>query len=110
MDFIVNISSQLSEWMRPYLGEITNSIVITFLAIYGNDINSFVKSKVKSQNIIVRSLVFIAFMTFGYGFLAVLMLPHIRNALNHFGNQYLAPVTILFYLIICILATRKKQI
>jgi hypothetical protein len=49
-------------------------------------------------------------MSFGYGFLAVFLLPYIVQVLQMFGNKFLAPVTIGVYLIICMVAATKKQI
>jgi|SaaInlStandDraft_1057018.scaffolds.fasta_scaffold699800_1 hypothetical protein len=107
---INDILSQSSGWVRGNLSQIANSIVITLLAVYGNDLNRFVKNKVKDKNILIRYIVFIVFMSFGYGFLTVFLLPYIVTTLQLFGNLYLAPVTVGVYLLICFLATTKKQI
>jgi len=102
--------NESSSWMRGYLPQIANSIVITLLAVYGNDLNRIVKNKVKDKNIVVRFIAFVIFMSFGYGFLAVFLLPYIVQVLQMFGNKFLAPVTIGVYLIICMVAATKKQI
>ncbi len=107
---VPELLNQSSSWVRGYLPQIANSIVITLLAVYGNDLNRFVKNKVKDRNIALRFIAFVAFMSFGYGFLAVFLLPHIVQVLQMFGNKFLAPVTVGVYLLICILASTKKQI
>jgi hypothetical protein len=107
---INEILNQSSDWVEKYLPQVTNSIVITLLAVYGNDINAFIKQKLKDKHILVRYAGFILFMSFGYGILAVYMLPYIQKGLLLFGDKYLALVVVGFYLLICILATRKKQI
>lgn len=96
--------------MVPYLHEISSAIALTLLAIYGNDINRIVKNRIKTHNIFVRTLAFIALCSLGYSLLTLLTIELIEQALTYFGKTMLAPITILFYVVIGILASRKNQI
>lgn len=107
---IQEICRVASSWLSPYLVELSSAFVMTLLAIYGNDLNRIVRQKTKPYPLVVRTIVFILFISFGYGFLAVLLLPYVQLALKSFGSIYLAPVTLAFFLLISFLASRKNQI
>lgn len=102
--------AEMSSWMRPYLTEIASAYVVTILAIYGEDINRLLKNKVRKYPWIVKTMAFIALCSIGYTLMTVAMVPVIRKGLEAFGGTYIAPITIVFYIVIGILASQKKQI
>ena len=64
-----------SQWLYPYLGEISLAIMATLLVIYGNSINRMVKRQTHGLHFIFRTSIFILLCTFGYGALLVFFTP-----------------------------------
>ncbi|MBF0197446.1 MAG: DUF3392 family protein [Planctomycetes bacterium] len=111
MDILNQIASMITEWVSYFNStQIATAITLTLLAIYGNDINRTVMNVVKGKNIAVRTLTFILLCTFGYGLLTVSCLPLISKGLNFFGRIYYGPLTVLCFIFLGYLGSRKKQI
>ena len=60
-----------------------------------------------SMNFILRTLIFVLLCAVGYGLLIVLATPYLAKGLGLFNNFTLAPMLILVFFIIGILADRN---
>ena len=100
----------LAALMRRNLDPVATALVATLLVIYGNDINSAVKARIKNQYFPVRVLIFVLVCAFGYGAATVAISMLLAGLLREVGSLYLAPVVIVFLLVVGLLADRKKQI
>jgi hypothetical protein len=101
---------KLSQFMREYLREISGALVATFLALYGGYINEWVKSLMKNYHFLARFAVFVLLCAFGYGALSVYTAVFVKGLLRQFTDLWLAPVIILCFLAIGLLAEEKKKI
>jgi hypothetical protein len=59
------------------------------------------------MNFILRTLIFVVLCAVGYGLVIVFVTPMLAKGLGHFNNFTLAPVLILVFFIIGILADRN---
>ena len=58
--------ADIGQWFRGYQYQMAMAIVATVLVIFGSDINNAVRSLVRKQHFIVRSLTFVVVCAFGY--------------------------------------------
>lgn len=108
MDAVHELLSFSSVWIRGHLSMISTAITATLLVIFGDNINRFVKARVRKYGFPIRIAVFIALCAFGYGALGVLIAPAITALLRFFGDRYLAVSVLGAFLAMGILAERKR--
>jgi len=108
MDLVSEVLVVSSVWVRGHLSMISTALTATLLVIFGDDINRFVKVRVRRFGFAIRIGVFIALCAFGYGALGVFVAPAITAMLRYFGDRYLAATVIGAFLALGILAERKK--
>ena len=100
----------MSQFIRPYVREISLALIATILALYGSYINDAVKSLMKNYHFIVRFSVFVLLCAFGYGALSVYAAKFVKLLLLHINDLWLAPMVIVSFLLIGLLAEHKKKI
>lgn len=108
MEGILQHLAAPSSWTKAHLTTISTAITTTLLVLFGDDINRFVKNKIRGYNFVVRTGVFIALCAVGYGMLSVFGAPAVARALRYFGDQYLALSVVAAFVAMGILAERKK--
>ena len=108
MDIITDFIGRMSTAVRPHLGTIATSYALVLLVIYGDDINGAVKKRVRRYPFVARMLSFILLCTFGYGLLTIWLTRMLANAFLSMGDRYLAPVVVLAFVLLGMLAERKK--
>lgn len=96
--------------MGQHLFKLSMALVVTVLFIYGNDINRAVKKRVKRYNFALRVMIFVLVCSFGFGLAAVLSATLLTRILLHVDSFLLAPLVILLFVLIGILAERKNHI
>ena len=99
-----------SQWLYPYLGEISLAIMATLLVIYGNSINRMVKRQTHELHFIFRTSIFILLCTFGYGALLVFFTPILGKWLANLGMIYLGPFIVGVFITLGVMAERKNHI
>ncbi|MGO1246577.1 MAG: DUF3392 domain-containing protein [Oceanisphaera sp.] len=107
------LSSLLSEWgglLRPYIREIALAMVTTCLVIFGDDINRIVRRQVSHLHFILRTGVFILLCAVGYGALTVFLTPVVAKQLVLLSNTWLLWACCGFFIILGVLAQRKRQL
>jgi hypothetical protein len=77
------------------------------LVLFGPGINARVQRNTSNMNFIFRTLIFVLLCAIGYGLLIVFATPYMAKGLSFFNNFTLAPVLILVFFIIGILADRS---
>lgn len=110
MNVVVRLFDALSGWMAPYTDSIALALIATLLFIYGSDINRFIRRKLKSLNIVIRASVFIVVCAFGYGTVTVLAARYLGQMLDYIGSPMLAPMVVVFFVIVGVLAEGRNQI
>ena len=110
MNVFADIITGVSEWMRPYVLQIAVAFVATVLFVYANDINRWVKRRIKRKHFIIRAGIFVMVCAFGYGALTVLAASVFASFLGSLDPLFLAPVVVMAFVAVGIVAERKKQI
>jgi hypothetical protein len=107
MDLLLDLIVTLSRWSRSHLYDISLAIMATLLVLFGPGINAWVQRSTASMNFILRTLIFVLLCAVGYGLVIVFVTPLLAKGLGHFNNFTLAPVLILVFFVIGILADRN---
>ncbi|MCU7938723.1 MAG: DUF3392 domain-containing protein [gamma proteobacterium symbiont of Bathyaustriella thionipta] len=101
---------QLSQWIYPWLGEISMAIMATLLVIYGDAINRMVKRRIIGLHFLLRTLIFILLCAFGYGALLIYVTPMISKLLASLGMIYLGPLVVALFIALGTMAEKKNRI
>ena len=99
-----------SHWCRPYLTEISFSFVATLLVLYGNRINGKIKKITSEYHYVIRVTVFILISGFGYGWATVCLTGFLEKILQYKTGNYLGIIVIAVFLVLGIMADKKKYI
>ncbi len=107
MDLVLDLIATVSRWSRGHLYEIALAIMASLLVLFGPDLNHWVQRKVGGLNFVFRTLVFILLCAVGYGLAIVFLTPWVKLWLNYLNNYTLAPVLLLIFIFIGMLADRR---
>jgi hypothetical protein len=107
MDLLLDLLTTLSRWSRGYLHELALAIMATLLVLYGPGINAWVKRSIGGMNFVVRTLLFMLVCVAGYGLALIYLTPWLASGLGYFNNYTLAPVLLLIFFLIGVLADRS---
>ena len=107
---IKSIIIQLSQWLYPWLGEISMAIMATLLVIYGEILNRMLKRQISSLHFIIRTLLFILLCAFGYGALLIYVTPLLAQLLASVGMIYLGPLVLAVFITLGSIAEKKNRI
>lgn len=108
MHVVVDAIVFLSKFLYPHLGKVALSLAATILFLYGEQIHGVVKGLIKDLHFVFRLLILVLVCAFGYGTLAYAFTRLCEAGLKLLDNLYLAPVVIGLFLLIGLLAERKK--
>ena len=107
---IKTIIIQFSQWLYPWLGEVSMAIMATLLVIYGDMINRMVKRQISSLHFLFRTLIFVLLCTFGYGALLIYVTPMLTKLLASLGMIYLGPLVVALFITLGTIAEKKNRI
>ncbi|HWR79530.1 MAG TPA: DUF3392 domain-containing protein [Pseudomonas sp.] len=107
MDLLLDLLTTLSRWSRGYLHEFALAIMATLLVLYGPGINAWVKRSIGGLNFMLRTLLFMLVCVAGYGLALIYLSPWLASGLGYFNNYTLAPVLLLIFFLIGVLADRS---
>jgi len=107
MDLVFDLIATLSRWSRGHLYDISLAIMATLLVLFGPAINSWLQQRVGGLNFFFRTLLFVLLCALGYGLAMVFLTPLLAQGLGHFNNYTLAPVLLLVFFLIGVLADRN---
>ena len=108
MQFFYHWILSASEFLRPHLAQVALSLAATVLFLYGEQIHGVVKGLIKDLHFVFRLLILVLVCAFGYGTLTYAFTRLCEAGLRMLDNLYLAPVIIGVFLVIGLLAERKK--
>ncbi len=100
----------LSSLTQTYVTEISLALVMTALAIYGNDINGMIRRRTQHLHFIVRTGLFVAVCAFGYGWLSLTLAPQVSRGLVSVPGVWLPLLVMTLFVGLGILAERKRKI
>ncbi|UXJ52286.1 DUF3392 domain-containing protein [Pseudomonas citronellolis] len=107
MDFALDLIASASRWSRSHLSDIALAIMATLLVLFGPAINAWVQQRIGSLNFVFRTLLFVLICAVGYGLAMVFVTPWVAHGLSYFNNYTLAPVLLLLFFIIGMIADRS---
>jgi hypothetical protein len=115
MDVLQGFLQQLNRtgttgWIQSHLSAISTAIVTTLLVVFGDEINGFVKKRIRSFNFVIRPAAFVMLCVFGYGLLATAGASAVRSLLLYFGGRYLPLTVIAAFVVMGMLAERKRYL
>lgn len=97
-------------YLRDHTQEIAFSLVATLLMVYGHSINKHFRKTTNKMNWFVRFVLFVLLCTIGYGFLSTVLVKLIAKGLNRLEAHYFLGSIIASYLILAIIAKKKKEV
>ncbi|EPS1756093.1 DUF3392 domain-containing protein [Pseudomonas aeruginosa] len=107
MDYALDLIATLSRWSRSHLSDISLTIMATLLVLFGPAINAWVQQRIGSLNFVFRTLLFVLICAVGYGLAMVFVTPWLAKGLGYFNNYTLAPVLLLVFFVIGMIADRS---
>ncbi|HIE0287549.1 TPA: DUF3392 domain-containing protein [Pseudomonas aeruginosa] len=107
MDYALDLIATLSRWSRSHLSDISLAIMATLLVLFGSAINAWVQQRIGSLNFVFRTLLFVLICAVGYGLAMVFVTPWLAKGLGYFNNYTLAPVLLLVFFVIGMIADRS---
>lgn len=107
MDYALDLIATLSRWSRSHLSDISLAIMATLLVLFGPAINAWVQQRIGSLNFVFRTLLFVLICAVGYGLAMVFVTPWLAEGLGCFNNYTLAPVLLLVFFVIGMIADRS---
>ena len=107
MDYALDLIATLSRWSRSHLSDISLAIMATLLVLFGPAINAWVQQRIGSLNFVFRTLLFVLICAVGYGLAMVFVTPWLAKGLGCFNNYTLAPVLLLVFFVIGMIADRS---
>ena len=108
MDLLLDLIATLSRWSRSHLYDISLAIMATLVVLVGPGINAWVQRSISGLNFFFRTLIFVLVCAVGYGLAMVFLTPWLSQGLGHFNNYTLAPVLLLVFFLIGVLADRHN--
>ncbi|HHW2023345.1 TPA: DUF3392 domain-containing protein [Pseudomonas aeruginosa] len=107
MDYALDLIATLSRWSRSHLSDISLAIMATLLVLFGPAINAWVQQRIGILNFVFRTLLFVLICAVGYGLAMVFVTPWLAKGLGYFNNYTLAPVLLLVFFVIGMIADRS---
>ena len=110
MELELNALDWVSNQIRQHLGKIGFAFFATLLAIFGQDINRVIRKKIYDHHFIVRTIIFIFWCAFGYGWLVLFIAPQFAELLRYAPPRALPAIVLVLFTLLGILAERKRKI
>lgn len=108
--WFIEFFTQIGGLISPHLREVSLTAIASLLVIYGDTLNGLIKKQVRAFHFVVRTTIFVIVCAFGYGALTVFLSPLLAKQLVSVP-LYILPVVILsIFIVIGVLAERKKHI
>src|SRR5690606_1670056 len=107
MDLILDLLATVSRWSRGYLPEVSPAVMATLLVLFGPALNVRLQRLIGNLNFVLRTLLFVLACLLIYGLAIIYLSPLLAQGLSYFNNYSLAPVLLLLFFLIGLLADRN---
>ena len=108
MQMLFHAILYMSAVIRDHIGQVALSFAATVLFLYGEQIHGVIKGLIKDLHFLLRLVILVLVCAFGYGTLAYALQKFFAAGLKDIDSLYLSPVVIGLFLLIGLLAERKK--
>lgn len=108
MDWSLDLLISISQWIRPYLTEVSLAITATLLVVFGGDITNMLRKQISTLHFFLRMTVFVLFCAFGFGFMAAFLTPILASKMASMSNVWLAPSVVAIFYAIGFIAQKKR--
>lgn len=109
-DFLYQLLLGWGALFRPYVRDIALAMVATALVVFGDDINRLLRRHTAALHFVWRTLIFIALCAFGYGALTIFLTPVVAGQLAKLSNLWLPWAALGIFVLLALLAQRKRQL
>ena len=110
MEMISQFFVKLAGLLQPYLFETCIAQVATLLVIYSGEIDRYFRKLLKPNPFIIRVTGFVLLNAFGYGLVAIGVGGLLKKFYEQIGSPVRVPMIFAVFIIIGIVAERKKHI
>jgi hypothetical protein len=110
MSILNDILNSIGGFIREYTTYCSFCIVATLLVIYGDEINNFVRNRIKHLHFVIRVFIFILISAFAYGLVTVICTEFLNIIFKNMSNIALIPIMVAIFIVIGTLAERKQQV
>jgi hypothetical protein len=109
MDTLISLLAQAGHTFKPWLGEISLTIVACSLIIFGSDINHFLRRLLSGRNILIRTTAFILINSIGYGLVLIKVSPWLTRQLSTIPSQWMFVSVITIFIVIGLWAQKTRH-
>ena len=109
-DFLYQLLLDWGALFRPYVRDIALAMVATCLVVFGDDLNRRVRRHTAALHFVWRTGIFILLCAFGYGALTIFLTPLVAGQLAKLSNLWLPWLSLGIFIVLGMLAQRKRQL
>ena len=107
MDLVLDLLATVSRWSRSNLSEIALALVGCLLVLFGADFKGWVEQRLGSIAGALRVPLMALLCVIGSGAALIYATPWVVRGLSQFNNYSLAPVLLLIFFLIGVIADRN---
>tara|TARA_Y100001963_G_scaffold92052_1_gene126768 strand:+ start:725 stop:1060 length:336 start_codon:yes stop_codon:yes gene_type:complete len=109
-DFLYQLLLDWGALFRPYVRDIALAMVATCLVVFGDDLNRLVRRQTAVLHFVWRTVIFILLCAFGYGAMTIFLTPLVAAQLAKLSNLWLPWLSLGIFIVLGMLAQRKRQL
>lgn len=102
--------TEFSQWIQPYYGQVSMTIIATLLVVYGDVVNKHIKRALAPYHFVIRTSVFVLICAFGYGAFILFATPLVKQGILWLPLMYQGLAIILVFLLMGYLAENRRYI
>ncbi|MGC6415757.1 MAG: DUF3392 domain-containing protein [Bradymonadia bacterium] len=110
LNFDFSALDWLARWSLSHLNAICLAMTTTLIAIYGQDVNRWVKRRLAGRHLLFRTAVFVFICAFGYGWCILKAAPKFAWLLRQLPTRSLPVVLLLIFVALGAIAERRRHI
>ncbi|WP_404340500.1 DUF3392 family protein [Pseudoalteromonas mariniglutinosa] len=110
IDLLERLAVTVGQWLHPYLYDIALLLVVCLVSLYADEVLKMTKRLVSQNHFIVRVSCFVLVTGFGFGLMIVFVTPFVSKLLLILGLKWLPVLVLSAFMLLGILADRKKQL
>ncbi|MBF0430364.1 MAG: DUF3392 family protein [Fibrobacteria bacterium] len=104
----IDILVQASQWLRPHLYEVGFAMMASLLVLFGDDFFRWVKKRISRFHFVLRVTVFILICAMVLPAITFSGSRYLASWLRHLDNVFLLPGVVLLFVLLGIIAEKRK--